>query len=62
MKKIINLLFLFTILVVTSCETPVNTGTIHGVVTDYATGEPIKNAGVTLMPIGNTTITTTQTY
>lgn len=57
MKKIINLLFLFTILVVTSCETPVNTGTIHGVVTDYATGEPIKNAGVTIMPIGNTTIT-----
>ena len=57
MKNIINLLFLFTILVVTSCETPVNTGTIHGVVTDYATGEPIKNAGVTLMPIGNTTIT-----
>ncbi len=57
MKKIINLLFLFTILVVTSCETLVNTGTIHGVVTDYATGEPIKNAGVTLMPIGYTTIT-----
>lgn len=58
MKKILNLLFLLTIVVVTSCEnTPINTGTIHGVVTDYATGEPIKNAGVTLMPIGNTTIT-----
>lgn len=58
MKNIINLLLLFGLILVTACESqPINTGTIHGVVTDYATGEPIKNAGVTLMPIGNTTIT-----
>ena len=58
MKNIINLLLLFGLILVTACESqPINTGTIHGVVTDYATGEPIKNAGVTLMPIGYTTIT-----
>lgn len=58
MKNIINLLFLFGLILVTACESqPINTGTIHGVVTDYATGEPIKTASVTLMPIGYTTIT-----
>lgn len=58
MKNIINLLLLFGLILVTACESqPINTGTIHGVVTDYATGEPIKTASVTLMPIGYTTIT-----
>lgn len=58
MKNIINLLLLLVLIAFTSCEPePINTGTIYGMVTDYATGEPIKNAGVTLMPIGYTTIT-----
>ncbi len=33
------------------------TGGIYGVVTDKATGEPIKSAGVTLTPNGATTVT-----
>ena len=33
------------------------TGGIYGVVTDKATGEPIKSAGVTLSPNGSTTVT-----
>lgn len=32
-------------------------GSVHGVVTDYATGEPIANANVTLNPLGETTLT-----
>ena len=34
-------------------------GEIHGVVTDKATGEPIKSAGVELQPIGLKTVTGT---
>lgn len=33
------------------------TGSISGVVTDFATGEPVKNANVTLRPTGETTLT-----
>lgn len=32
-------------------------GSIYGVVTDKATGEPIKNAGVELLPVGLKTVT-----
>lgn len=31
-------------------------GTIYGVVTDKATGEPVKSAGVELSPVGLKTI------
>ena len=35
----------------------VGKGTIYGVITDYATGEPIANANVQLRPTGETTLT-----
>lgn len=34
-----------------------DSGSIYGVVTDKATGEPIKNAGVELLPVGLKTVT-----
>ena len=40
-----------------SCEEKVVLGSIYGVVTDRSTGEPIRNAEVTLSPGNKTTIT-----
>lgn len=45
-----------------SCSTPSNNitieeGSIYGVITDFATGEPIHNANVQLRPSGETTLT-----
>lgn len=59
MKKIIAL----TLMIVTvaiqwqGCTKPEETGTIYGTVTDFDTGEPVKNANVTLIPSGETTLT-----
>lgn len=46
----------------TSCSTPSNNitieeGSIYGVITDFATGEPVHNANVQLRPSGETTLT-----
>ena len=43
----------------TSCskeEESVLPGTIYGIVTDKATGEPVKSVGVELSPVGLKTI------
>ena len=59
MKKIIAL----TLMIVTvaiqwqGCTKPEETGTIYGTVTDFDTGEPVKNANVKLRPSGETTMT-----
>lgn len=45
------------VLLLGGCTKPEETGTIYGTVTDYATGEPIKNANVKLRPSGETTLT-----
>ena len=37
-------------------------GSIYGVVTDKATGEQIKNAGVELLPVGLKTVTGSDGY
>ena len=39
------------------CTKPEETGTIYGTVTDFDTGEPVKNANVKLRPSGETTMT-----
>lgn len=39
------------------CGKDNNLGSIYGIVTDFATGEPIKNANVQLRPSGKTTLT-----
>ena len=60
MKKILTLLTIALSLVIInhSCkpkeEEP---GSIYGIVTDKATGEPVKNANVQLRPTGETTLT-----
>lgn len=60
MKKLIPILLgIFLFLVATSCskeEESVLPGTIYGIVTDKATGEPVKSAGVELSPVGLKTI------
>ncbi|MBR4156463.1 MAG: carboxypeptidase regulatory-like domain-containing protein [Bacteroidales bacterium] len=62
MKKIISLLAVILVFASTfnSCD-PVEEekGSIYGVVTDKATGEPVKNANVQLRPMGETTLTGT---
>ena len=59
MKKLISITFMILAIVVLwqGCTKPEETGTIYGTVTDYATGEPIKNANVKLKPNGETTLT-----
>ena len=57
----IALMSMFSILLL-SCETVNNpldegTGSIYGVVTDFATGDPVANANVSLRPGGETTLT-----
>ena len=60
--------FIFIVLLcLISCSKQVsdnieNIGGICGVVTDFATGEPIKNANVQLRPSGETTLTGTEGY
>ena len=65
MKKILTLLTIALSLVIInhSCkpdsedELLQESGSIYGVVTDFATGEPVKNANVQLRPSGETTLT-----
>lgn len=56
MKKLISILFvIFLSLVAVSCskeDESMLPGTIYGIVTDKATGEPVKSAGVELSPDG----------
>ena len=63
MKKIIYLfIFLSSIILWHACKQEEENlpGTIYGVVTDKATGEPVKSAGVELSPVGLKTITGTE--
>lgn len=59
MKKIIPIIVLITLL--WSCTEDgydaESTGSIYGVITDKATGEPIRTAGVQLNPVGTKTVT-----
>lgn len=59
MKKLntISIIFLSVVVLLLGCARPEETGTIYGTVTDYITGEPIKNANVKLRPSGETTLT-----
>jgi hypothetical protein len=59
MKKIIALTLMIVTITVQwqGCTKPEETGTIYGTVTDFDTGEPVKNANVTLIPSGETTLT-----
>ena len=59
MKRIIALTLMIVTITVQwqGCTKPEETGTIYGTVTDFATGEPIKNANVKLRPSGETTLT-----
>lgn len=61
MKKLISITsILFAIVMFwQGCTKPEETGTIYGTVTDFATGEPIKNVNVKLRPSGETTLTGT---
>lgn len=65
MKKIFYIPFslILSILLCTACHTEsendlsAESSGIYGVVTDFATGEPVKNANVQLRPTGETTLT-----
>lgn len=60
MKKFLTLLTiaLGLVLVNHSCKPePEECGSIYGIVTDFATGEPVKNANVQLRPSGETSLT-----
>ena len=60
MKKIVYLFGCVMLLALfSSCERETHTmfGTLHGVVTDHATGTPLENANVVLSPGGRTIIT-----
>ena len=63
MKKlftiIISSLLLLTFAMVSCEKEDLGTASIYGIVTDKATGEPIKSAGVELLPVGLKTITGT---
>lgn len=54
-----TVLFLAVSVILYSCtrDPEVTTGGIYGFVTDYATGEPVRNANVKLKPSGETTLT-----
>ena len=56
MKKIFSIavILLAVIMVWQGCKKKEETGEIYGTITDYATGEPVKNANVKLRPIGTT--------
>lgn len=59
MKKLISITSMFFAIVIVwqGCTKPEETGSIYGTVTDFDTGEPVKNANVTLIPSGETTLT-----
>ena len=65
MKRLISLFSLLLIFVsilnFNSCkpDSIEELGSIYGIVTDKATGEPVKNANVQLRPSGETTLTGT---
>ena len=57
MKRILFFLsVLFAVVLWQGCEEKVVFGSIYGVVTDRTTGEPIRNAEVTLSPSNKTAI------
>lgn len=56
---IISSILLLSFAIVSCEKEELGTATIYGVVTDKATGEPIKSAGVELLPVGLKTITGT---
>ena len=62
MRKIISFfsVILVFVSILSSCN-PIEEekGSIYGIVTDKATGEPVKNANVQLRPLGETTLTGT---
>ena len=51
------IIFISVLLLIFGCTREELTGTIYGTVTDFQTGEPIKNVNVKLMPDGIATIT-----
>lgn len=60
MKRLLYFLLFVGIVIVTYCGCDTHeelTGSIYGEVTDKATGEPIKSAGVELFPLGTKAIT-----
>lgn len=61
MKKqlFVTLILIASVATLTRCDKEYSEdyGTITGVVTDFATGEPVKNANVKLNPRGETTLT-----
>lgn len=59
MKRLISITTLFLVIAMLwqGCKKEEQTGSIYGTVTDYATGEPVKNANVKLRPGGETTLT-----
>lgn len=60
MKKTLTLILTSLLLTFVSCEIEeFGNASIYGVVTDKITGEPIKSAGVELLPIGLKTVTGT---
>ena len=61
MKRFLTLLTiaLSLVLINHSCKPKEEPGSIYGVVTDKATGEPVKNANVQLRPTGETSLTGT---
>lgn len=65
MKKYFYIALLASAIILTGCnkeddpQYAEDYGSITGVVTDFATGEPVKNANVQLRPTGETTLTGT---
>lgn len=59
MKKLlyVSVCALFLAVALCACKKVEQPGSIHGSITDKAIGEPIKTAGVELLPIGIKTIT-----
>lgn len=61
MKKILHITssiaFCLLLALTLGCKEKELPGSIHGSITDKATGEPIKSAGVELLPIGQKTLT-----
>lgn len=57
-KRLFKTLALFlAVMLWQGCTKPEETGSIYGTVTDFDTGEPVKNANVKLLPSGETTLT-----
>ena len=59
---IISSILLLSFAIVSCEKEDLGTATIYGMVTDKATGEPIKSAGVELLPVGLKTITGADGY